>query len=420
MEPTRCQSELLQRIADLKTRLAISGTRQSEVRELLHRIEEAIREGEERLTRAEFLGQSGNWSADLLRNRLSWSRGVFRIFGKSSDFEPTFEGWLTAAVPDDVERIREWCAKCLTERRAYPIEFQIRRSDGEVRTLASTAEIVLGNNGFPVRIFGVIQDVTDSKRAQEKLLQSQKLESIGTLASGIAHDFNNLLASVLAQTELALAEVASGSSPTRELNSIYSIANRGVDFVRQLLVYSGKDIADGAPVDVSRVVADMLQLLTVSVSKHASLETDLSPDISLVHCSAAQIAQIVMNLVLNASAAIGKDDGVIRITTTQLTVAADASRPVPVPMPKCAQIELEVTDTGSGMSRETLARMFDPFFTTKAAGHGLGLAVVHGIVRDVGGSITVESEVGRGTAIRITLPCADSPTKQVADAASGD
>ena len=177
------------------------------------RAEAALRESEERLTRAEFLASVGNWSADLSSNRLVWSRGVFRIFGKPDEFVPTFEGWLAAVMPHDVDRVRHWCAQCLADKRAYPIEFQITRADGEVRTLASTSEIVLGDDGLPVRIFGALQDITDSRRAQQRLFAAQKLESIGTLASGIAHDFNNLLGAVLAQAELALAELAEGASP---------------------------------------------------------------------------------------------------------------------------------------------------------------------------------------------------------------
>ena len=173
--------------------------------------EAALRESEERLTKAELLASVGNWSTDLSSNRLVWSKGVYRIFGKAEEFVPTFEGWLAAVVPHDVARVRHWCAQCLTDKRAYPIEFQITRADGEARTLASTSEIVLGDDGMPVRIFGTLQDITDSRRAQQRLFAAQKLESIGTLAGGIAHDFNNLLGAVLAQTELALAEIAGGS-----------------------------------------------------------------------------------------------------------------------------------------------------------------------------------------------------------------
>ena len=239
------------------------------------RAEAALRESEERLTKAEFLASVGNWSADLSSNRLVWSRGVFRIFGKPDEFVPTFEGWLAAVMPHDVDRVRHWCAQCLADKRAYPIEFQITRADGEVRTLASTSEIVLGDDGLPVRIFGALQDITDSRRAQQRLFAAQKLESIGTLASGIAHDFNNLLGAVLAQAELALAELAEGASPEGELNAIRDVAMRGSEIVRELMIYAGKESEVLEPVDVSEIVEGMLELLKISISKHATLETDL-------------------------------------------------------------------------------------------------------------------------------------------------
>jgi signal transduction histidine kinase len=265
----------------------------------------------------------------------------------------------------------------------------------------------LGNDGLPIRIFGVIQDVTDARRAQQQLFASQKLESIGLLANGIAHDFNNLLSSVLAQAELALAELAAGSKPAHELDAIRSVAVRGSEIVRQLMIYSGKDAEVGGPVNVSRVVTELMQLITISVSKHASIETDLLPDLPPVQCTPEKIAQIVMNLVINASEAIGNTDGLIRIRTLKIIGSPDASAPVPPALSPGPHIQLEVNDTGCGMSRETQAHMFDPFFTTKTAGHGLGLAVVHGIVRGIGGSIAVESELGSGSTVRITLPCVD-------------
>jgi C4-dicarboxylate-specific signal transduction histidine kinase len=164
-------------------------------------------------------------------------------------------------MPHDADRVRQWCVKCLGDKRAYPIEFQIRRSDGEVRTLASTAEIILGDDGLPVRLFGTIQDITDSRFAQQELLASHKLESIGTLASGIAHDFNNLLGGVLAQAESALGEVAAGANPLQELNDIRALAIRGAEIVRELMIYAGKENAAVTLVDVSETVSEMLELL---------------------------------------------------------------------------------------------------------------------------------------------------------------
>ena len=129
-------------------------------------------------------------------------------------------------MPYDVDRVRQWCSQCLTDKRALPIEFQITRSDGEIRTVASTAEIVFDDDGQPIRLFGTIQDITDSRRAQQELFASQKLESLGMLASVIAHDFNNLLGGVLIHAEVALAELSAGANPVQELNTIRTTAIR--------------------------------------------------------------------------------------------------------------------------------------------------------------------------------------------------
>ena len=158
-------------------------------------------------------------------------------------------------------------------------------------------------------------DITDLKRAQEEDLAKQKLESVGTLASGIAHDFNNLLGGVLAHSELALVELAGGSIPTQELERIRAVAIRGAEIVRQLMIYTGQESEVLELVDVSQIVEDMIELLRVSVSKRATLETDLDKDLPTVRGNPAQLRQLVMNLITNASEAIGDRDGVIRIAT---------------------------------------------------------------------------------------------------------
>jgi PAS domain S-box-containing protein len=368
------------------------------------RAEVALRESEERLTKAEFLAGAGNWSADLSLNRLVWSRGMFRIFGKSEAFVPTFEGWLAEVLPHDVERVRNWCAQCLAEKRAHPIEFQITRADGEARILASTSEIVLGDDGLPVRFFGALQDITDSRRAQQRLFAAQKLESIGTLASGIAHDFNNLLGAVLAQTELAQAELAEGASPEKELDAIRDVAMRGSEIVRELMIYAGKESEVLVPVDVSEIVEGMLELLKISVSKHARFETDLREGLPAIRATVAQISQLVMNLATNASEAIGDRDGVIRVATRHVMVAHGSQLSERIAAGE--YVQLDVSDTGRGMSPEIQARVFDPFFSTKSPGRGLGLALVQGIVRRLEGAIHLESEPGFGTHVQLYLPCA--------------
>jgi CheY-like chemotaxis protein/two-component sensor histidine kinase len=237
------------------------------------------------------------------------------------------------------------------------------------------------------------------------------LESVGTLASGIAHDFNNLLGAMVAQAELALTQLAAGSSPEGELGAIRDVAMRGSEIVRELMIYAGKEAEVCGRVDVSQVVEQILELLKVSVSKHATLKTNLGDHLPAIAATAAQISQLVMNLATNASEAIGDRNGMILVTTRRVTVGRRSGE-----IERLAEgeyVQLEVSDTGCGMSPETRAKVFDPFFSTKSAGRGLGLAVVHGIVRSLGGAINLASEPGHGTTFQILLPCAESTSGAV-------
>jgi signal transduction histidine kinase len=274
--------------------------------------------------------------------------------------------------------------------------------------------VLLDEGGSPRHIFGACQDVTNDRRAQEEASARQKLETGGTLAGGIAHDFNNLLGGVLAQAELALSELAAKINPEEELKAIRDVAIRGSEVVRELMIYAGKESAVVELVDVSRIVKEMLGLLKVSVSKHAALKTDLGEDLPAVRASAAQIRQIVMNVITNASDAIGDRDGVIRVTTSRVRVDRKASEGISDRLAASNFVQLEVSDTGCGIPREMQAKVFDPFFTTKSAGHGLGLAVVQGIVKSLSGAIHLTSDANKGTTLQILLPCAETTAEAIA------
>ncbi len=314
--------------------------------------------------------------------------------------------------------MHQWGRECLAQRIGHPIDFQIAQPNGELREVTCTAEIVLDEDGQPARMVGTCQDVTDSRRAQAEAFARQKLESLGTLAGGIAHDFNNLLGAVLAHTELAIAELAVGSHPEEELLRIRDMAVRGAEIVRQLMIYAGKEGEVLELVDASRTVKEMLDLLRVSVSKHAVLETALGKDLPAVRGNAAQLRQIVMNLVTNASEAIGDRDGVIRIGTRSVTVGR--AEAVSKAVPEGDYLEVAVSDSGAGIPLESQARVFDPFFTTKSAGRGLGLAVVDGIVRNLHGAIHLASEPGKGTTFQVLLPAAEGGAGVTAGAISLD
>jgi len=358
------------------------------------RAEAALRESEARLKNAERLAHVGNWRFDLKSQELSWSEEMFRIFGRQPDYTPNFEGVLQAVVPEDRDRVERTAKDYLAAKGGVSIEFQIARPNGDLRAITCHAELIVDDRDQPVYLLGACHDLTELRRAQKEDFDRRKLESVGTLASGIAHDFNNLLGGVLVQSELALTELEEGTHPTEELRAIREVAIRGSEIVRQLMVYSGKESVAVREVDVSQTVSEMIELLKVSVSKHARLETSLGAGLPAVHADAAQIRQIVMNLVTNASEAIGDRDGVIRLATTFVNAGQDRG---------C--VLLEVSDTGCGMPPEMHARVFNPYFTTKSAGHGLGLAIVDGIVRNLDGKIHLASEPGKGARFQVLLPC---------------
>jgi two-component system, cell cycle sensor histidine kinase and response regulator CckA len=259
----------------------------------------------------------------------------------------------------------------------------------------------------------ITRDVTDLKRTEtekrefaRRLQETQKLESLGILAGGIAHDFNNLLTIILGNATLARTEFPASSTARECLNRIEATALRAADLCRQMLAYSGKSQFLVRRVDVSHLVEAMTELLQLSISKKARLDLRLAPGLPTVLADATQLQQILMNLVINASDAIGNRDGVIRIHSGLTRVDQAYLRQV-MPPPDIGEGEyvfLEVSDDGCGMDPETVGKVFDPFFSTKFTGRGLGLAAVLGIVRGHRGAITVQSEVGKGSTFRLLLP----------------
>jgi signal transduction histidine kinase/CheY-like chemotaxis protein len=275
------------------------------------------------------------------------------------------------------------------------------RRDGRRVEISMTISPIKESGGIVAGSSTIARDITERKQAAAAL----HLESIGVLASGIAHDFNNLLGGILAEAELAATQLTAGESPIDGIQRISTVARRGAEIVRELMIYSGQGQVDPVePLDLSRLVEEMLELLKVSISKHAVLKTCLHRHLPIVRGRAPQIRQIVMNLIINASEATGEKAGVIQVTTSRIVLPLGPGLESSPHLPAGDYVKLEVSDTGGGMTEEVQAKVFDPFFTTKFAGRGLGLAVVQGIVRDHGGAINLVSAPGRGTTFGIFLP----------------
>ncbi len=381
----------------------------------LVQIGEHLQDSEGRLKSAQRLAHVGSWHWNLGANQVVCSEECKRIFGQPEDYLPSLEGLLQIITPLDRARVANEVQRSMAEKSGCSTEFRIVRPNGELRTVTFNSQVVLDKEGSPRDIFGACQDVTDDRRAQEKAVASQKLETLGTLANGIAHDFNNLMGGVLVQAELALSELAAGSRPEEELKTICSIAMSGSEIVRQLMIYTGQERESPGLVNVAQTVEEMVELLKFSISKRATVHADLDKDLPPLRASGAQVRQIAMNLVINASEAIGDGDGAIRLTVRRAKVGPERPGWTPEELAEGDYVQLEVADTGRGMAPETLARIFDPFFTTKPLGHGLGLPVVSGIVRSLAGAIDFVSEPGKGTTVRVLLPSAQSTVNVAPD-----
>jgi len=269
-------------------------------------------------------------------------------------------------------------------------------------------------------ILSVARDLTERKQfeaerlhLEQQLLHAQKLESLGVLAGGIAHDFNNILMAILGNADLALMRINKESPAVDNLHKIEEAAARAADLAKQMLAYSGKGKFVVEHINLNRLLEDMLHMLEVSISKKAVLRLNLNPALPTVEADATQMRQIVMNLVINASEAIGDKSGVIAITTGCMDCDKGYLKDVWLDENITAglYVYLEIADTGCGMSKSTVARIFDPFFTTKFTGRGLGMAAVMGIVRSHKGAIKVYSELNKGTSFKILLPASGKPVE---------
>ena len=287
-------------------------------------------------------------------------------------------------------------------------EVKNKAKDGTYYWVDTTIVPLLDAEGRVEQFVAIRADITSRKNGEEAQRQTQKLESLGVLAGGIAHDFNNLLTSIMGNCAIASLSLPTGSPTQAALAQIEQGALRAADLTRQMLAYAGKGKTVIAPVDMNKLVTEMSRLLSISISKKCSIHCDLAPEIPVITADPTQMQQMVMNLVTNASEAM-EQGGVVTLRTEERTLdSPDITALAPIgPVKPGRYVILDVTDTGCGMSKETIQSIFDPFFTTKFTGRGLGLSALLGILRSHGGAIKVYSEAGHGTCMKVFLPAAE-------------
>jgi signal transduction histidine kinase/CheY-like chemotaxis protein len=305
--------------------------------------------------------------------------------------------------------------------KSYEQELRFVRPSGGYRYVFSRAELDRDEEGRPTRLVGTMQDITERKRAEEErqklerqVLQAQKLESLGVLTGGIAHDFNNLLMAIIGNADLALLELSQDSAAWSNIQAIIETALKASQLTSQMLAYAGKGRFQVEAHDLNSVITKMGHLLKSSVSKKAELSYQLTPGLPSIAADAAQLRQIVLNLVVNADEALGQKSGQITIKTSarELTQKDIDSVMTFEPLSVGQYVVMEVVDSGCGMDDETKAKVFEPFFTTKFAGRGLGLAAVQGIVRGSGGALEVISQPGCGATFRVFFSAFGSTTSR--------
>ena len=379
-----------------------------------------LKQSEEKFRRIAFAAHDAIVMWDDFGRVSFWNRAAERIFGYSK-----------AEILE-----QEVCKTLIPWRFHAPFRKGLQTFAATGRGLATGETVewqMQGQNReeFPVELslssvdiqgrwhaLAVVRDISERKRSEEERRQleeqmqhNQRLESLGLLAGGIAHDFNNLLSSILGNAGLVKRRSAAGSAWESHLDKIETAAVRAAELTRQMLAYSGRGQFVVETCDLSAVVEEMAQLLEVSVSKQVNFEVELAPDLPPIEADRAQVQQVVMNLITNASDALGDDVGSILARTGILDAdsAYLAGCELGGELDAGRYLFVEVRDSGCGMEEATRKRIFEPFFSTKFVGRGLGLAAVLGIVRGHSGAMRVESEPGRGTTFRVLFPATESP-----------
>jgi two-component system, cell cycle sensor histidine kinase and response regulator CckA len=369
-------------------------------------IEERLRESRARLANAQRIARLGDWEIDLTTRELTWSDEVYRIFGLNlGETVPTSEVFLECVPPEEREKIRQAMDNTLQTGAVYSLEHRIRLRDGTERVVQEEAEIERDEAGRPVRLRGTVQDVTERRQVENQCLRAQRMESIGSLASGIAHDLNNILAPIAMCAPMLEMELSSDERLQLQ-RTIEACTQRATAVVRQLLAFGRGKGVEKTPLQVRHLIREMARIARETFPCAIQVRDETPQDLWPLLANATQMHQVLLNLCLNARDAMPAG-GVLNIQARNVwldehfTSMHQEAKPGPY-------VRIRVVDTGEGIPASLRPKVFDPFFTTKeeGKGSGLGLTTVLGIVKNHGGFITFQSELGRGTEFEIHLPAA--------------
>lgn len=376
--------------------------------------QQALKESEKRLKSAAQMAKLGHFVWDLVEDRcLYCSEELAHIHGLSvDDYMKRAVGVETEANdflhPDDRERYLDALRDTYDKREPLNIEYRIVTADGEVRHVREIEHTFLVEDGIPQRSEGTVQDITETKLAEQQLQQAHKMEAVGQLTGGLAHDFNNLLTVILGNLQLLERRLAGDPRAIKRIETAKHAAQRGAEVTRSLLAFSRQQRLEDQLVDLSEAVSQMKGLLKTSVGEQIELNYVLDDSLNPSRVDPGQLENALLNLILNARDAMPQGG---RITVATETADLDARHAAQKPdLEPGRYLVLSVTDNGTGMPEEVQRRVFEPFYTTKdiGRGSGLGLSMVFGFMKQSGGHVTVYSEEGEGTCFSLYFPADDN------------
>lgn len=376
--------------------------------------ERSLQRSEELHRVAQRIAKLGHWEVTSDNKMISWSDEMYQI----CEFDPSkYDGSLDKIFdsihPDDRGSFHGALGNLFTNHERLDNIHRLVFENDRIKYVHIQGEAIYNQDGQIHQIVGTLQDVTqvktaelEQKRFESRLARVQKLEAIGTLAGGIAHDFNNILSGVIGYTQLAAYEVEKDSPTAKKLDMVLQAGLRAKDLVGNILAFSRDSEHAFTSIQVESIIREAVKLLRATIPSTINIKWELDEKCCPILADPTQIHQIIMNLCTNAYHAIDPEPGEITVDLKQIELTAndlrDGIKTKPGP-----HIHLQVKDNGSGIEQQVINKIFDPYFTTKERGNGtgLGLSVVHGIVKEHGGKISVYSEKGRGTVFHIFLPC---------------